>query len=243
MTACCTCATLLANSSSSAPRIISSTSEKPVSDRKLDCCSRIICADCIDKNPRFLSYCPYCQPSGRASSSSSRVTTSPPPYTPSSDPFNPPGEEKSSEPIIHFLLPTDSIPSLSLAYNIPPHLLRKFNNLTSDHLLFARQTLLVPAGYSAKSHSPRPVESEAELLRKNKIRRWMVSCKESDYDMAVTYLEGSGYDLEESVKRYKDDVEWEKSNPLQKKVNEKKKTKEKGNGGGGGGGWFWGLGL
>ncbi|KAK4163513.1 thiamine biosynthetic bifunctional enzyme [Cladorrhinum sp. PSN259] len=263
VTACCTCATLLSNT---APRI-SSTSEKPVSDRTLDCCSRIICGDCIDKTPRFLTYCPYCQTSGRISSSASSssasrsrltspppyspppsVTTSPPPYTLSS--AAPPIQDlksssssssSSCESIVHFLLPTDSISSLSLLYNIPPPLLRKHNNLPSDHLLFARSTILIPPGYGTQtSHSPQPIESEAELLRKTKIRKFMVKCKESDYDVAVTYLQGSGYDLEEACSRYHEDEEWEKGNPLEGK---KKKKLSKENGGEKvKGGWFFGLG-
>ncbi|KAK4227733.1 hypothetical protein QBC38DRAFT_455033 [Podospora fimiseda] len=257
MTACCTCAILLANiNSSSGPRI-SSTSEKPVSDRTLECCSRIICADCIDKNPRFLTYCPYCQPSGRASStssaSSSRVTSPPPypssPYTPPTSSLTPqnktpslttqtenllsPLDEKSlpsKEPIAHYLLSTDSIPSLSLLYNIPAQTLRKYNNLATDTLLFARQTIYIPPGHISKS--PRPPESDAELLRKSKIRKWMMTTKESDYDVAVMYLNGTEWDLEEAVERYKGDLDWERMNPPERKEEEKR----------GGGGWFFGLG-
>lgn len=53
-------------------------------------------------------------------------------------------------------------------------------------------------------------------MRKNKIRRWMVACKEHDYDVALMYLDGADYDLEEAVQRYKDDEEWERNNPMHK---------------------------
>ncbi|KAK4190114.1 hypothetical protein QBC35DRAFT_491395 [Podospora australis] len=249
--ACCTCATLLSRTGVTSS--ISLSSEKSLPDRKelnrrLDCCSRTICADCIHKNPRFLTYCPYCQTSGRSSSPSPPsplpssqpghlhldlsldlqepppysppsldLTTSPPAYSPSSFP-HPPEKEKSEEDTLHFLSPSDSIPSLSLTYNVPPHILRSHNNLPSDHLLAARRTILIPASHhkSGISHSPRPVDGEEEELRKSKIRRWMVACKEHDYDVALLYLEAAGYDLDEAVARYADDERWEREHPLQK---------------------------
>lgn len=245
--ACCTCATLL--SKTMGVNAISLTSEKPLSDhqdlnRRLDCCSRTICADCILKNPRFLTYCPYCQTSGRAFSSTSPSTSrrihmditlnlEPPPYSPcpppdpglpppaySHSPSLPREKEKEVPPqedTLHFLSPNDTIPSLSLTYNVPPHVLRAHNNLPSDQLLPARRTVLIPASFhkSGISHSPRPVEGEEEELRKSKIRRWMVACKEHNYDVAVLYLQQAGYDLDEAVARYTDDERWERENPLQ----------------------------
>jgi hypothetical protein len=51
---CCTCATLLKN-------ILlqyDEKSEKPKAlDRRLDCCGRVICGNCIADNPRFATYC------------------------------------------------------------------------------------------------------------------------------------------------------------------------------------------
>ncbi|KAM7204046.1 hypothetical protein V8F20_003744 [Naviculisporaceae sp. PSN 640] len=79
-TACCTCATLL----SQTPRVIASGSsassstfsekEKQIplpEDRQLECCGRVICGGCIYTNPRFNTYCPYCQTSSTPSHSSS----------------------------------------------------------------------------------------------------------------------------------------------------------------------------
>ncbi|KAK3952718.1 hypothetical protein QBC32DRAFT_340623, partial [Pseudoneurospora amorphoporcata] len=77
--ACCTCATLL----SSVPRFIPET-EKPLpDDRRLSCCGRVICGNCTYNNPRFRSYCLYCQtPSPSSSSSSSSYPTPPNPRGP-----------------------------------------------------------------------------------------------------------------------------------------------------------------
>jgi hypothetical protein len=51
---CCTCATLLKN-------ILlqyDEKSEKPKAlDRRLDCCGRVICGNCIASNRRFATYC------------------------------------------------------------------------------------------------------------------------------------------------------------------------------------------
>lgn len=51
---CCTCATLLKN-------ILlqyDEKSEKPKAlDRRLDCCGRVICGNCIANNRRFATYC------------------------------------------------------------------------------------------------------------------------------------------------------------------------------------------
>ena len=82
--------------------------------------------------------------------------------------------------MLHFLdSARDSISSLSLRYGVPATVLRSTNGLYADHLLAARQTVLIPGSHykGGVSLSPRPVEGEEEELRKAKIRRWMVACK------------------------------------------------------------------
>ena len=56
--ACCTCATLLISTS---PPYDEKTEKPLAQDRQLDCCGRTICALCISRNPRFQTYCPFCQ--------------------------------------------------------------------------------------------------------------------------------------------------------------------------------------
>ncbi|KAG6011411.1 hypothetical protein E4U43_008333 [Claviceps pusilla] len=248
MASCSTCATLL-------PRHHEATSswEKALDDRTVSCCGRIICGECIQKNSRFSTYCPYCQISNSPTSlpqrlrdppsytllpsSTTTVNTSPfekhdastlPPYTPTAtatetvtatttEPLDP--EKKPSDPpehVLHFLNhDLDSITSLSLRYNVPPAALRRANHLGSDHLLGARRTIYIPGGYchGGVSLSPRPVNGEAEERRKSQIRRFMTSCKVSNYDVAVLYLEQSGYDLGASVEAYLGDEAWEREHP------------------------------
>ncbi|KAI9814231.1 MAG: hypothetical protein M1827_003397 [Pycnora praestabilis] len=126
----------------------------------------------------------------------------------------------SSEPaqdVLHFLDPAnDSLASLSLRYGVPINALRKTNGLYADHLLAARRTMLIPGEYykGGISLNPQPLEGEEEELRKAKVRRWMVTCKVAEYDVATLYLKQSDYDLESAILAYKDDEKWEKEHPM-----------------------------
>lgn len=195
-------------------------------------------------NERFAHYCPFCQvsttrstlPQGLKeppaytslpSSSSANISSAPPPYTPASK-FNPPtvGDEKaakaaddakaSAPDVLHFLdHQHDTVASLSLRYGVPALALRQANNITSDHLLVGRRTVLIPGEYykGGVSLSPRPIEGEEEELRKAKIRRFMTTCKVINYDIAVLYLEQATYDLATAVAAYLDDDRWEREHP------------------------------
>ena len=143
-------------------------------------------------------------------------------------------EEKSpADDILHFLNHEhDTIPSLSLRYGVPAQVLRQTNKLPSDHLLIARKTILIPGEWykGGVSLSPRPVEGEEEELRKSKVRRWMVGCKNANYDVAVLYLEQADYDLAAAMEAYFEDEAWEKDHPLEA-------GRRRGNGVGTGGTW------
>ncbi|KAL0931727.1 uncharacterized protein CTRU02_212680 [Colletotrichum truncatum] len=236
--ACCTCAKLL----NFVPRYHSST-EKPLpDDRRLDCCGRIICGDCIHNNPRFASYCPYCQTSSAPSVlpvnlkdpplytslapthqlSSGAPSAPPPPYTANGaaavdEKKGPCASPTPPEDTLHFLNHEhDTVASLSLRYGVPQSVLRRTNNITSDHLLQGRRTVLIPGEYYAAgiSLSPRPIEGEEEELRKSRIRRFMTGCKVSDYDVALLYLEQAGYDLAMAMEAYAADEAWERDHPV-----------------------------
>lgn len=213
-------------------------------------------------NERFASYCPYCQiatspsnplPQGlreppsydfatSASPSSSPEDAPPPPYAPPAHrPDLPATDEKRSKEdasavppdTLHFLHPTeDTIPSLSLRYGVPAHVLRRHNHLASDHLVSARRTLLIPGTHypSGVSLRPRPVEGEAEEARRAKIRRWMVGCKCADYEVAELYLAQAGYDLSRAVERYLADEAWEREHPMERPAGGKGKGRSTGGG-------------
>jgi hypothetical protein len=102
-------------------------------------------------------------------------------------PVPPERDKKGTEgvdDVLHFLNPEhDTLQSLSLRYGVPIQALRQHNGLFSDNLLAARKTILIPGEFYKEgvSLSPRPVEGEAEELRKSKVRRLMVACKVSEY--------------------------------------------------------------
>ncbi|KAF7948765.1 hypothetical protein EAE96_007956 [Botrytis aclada] len=224
-------------------------------NRRLSCCGRIICGECIEGNERFGSYCPFCQvrsaetvdnsaavstPSDKPpsyeslQSSESNSRTSPPTYSHTLDsksqahPQSQSKTEPQSEDTLHFLShATDSMTSLSFRYGVPIDALRKKNGITSDHLLLARKTILIPGEWykGGVSLSPQPVEGEDEERKKSCVRRFMVGCKVSEYDIAVLYLEQANYDLELAMGIYKDDERWEKENPISNKGKGKGKSR------------------
>lgn len=151
--ACCTCATLLTDTK--VP--YDPDSEKPiVLDRRLECCSRTICAVCQYKNPRFQTYCPFCQISSGPSALPQTGLRLPPSYTKTgtgesslrtilqqqqqdSESLPPPysslpqrttatAPPTNSPDTIHHLSPTDTLSALSLSYSVPLPVLRSHNN-------------------------------------------------------------------------------------------------------------------
>lgn len=241
---CCTCATLI----SSAPTY-SLESEKalPPSSppRVLPCCNRLICAACISSNPRYESYCPFCQvssepnalpqgglrdpPAYTSPTSSPRrrslekkdpVNTSedlPPTYTASATTQVPKNHSSQQKDVLHHLRPIETLTTLSILYNVPASILRSHNALFSDSLLPARRTLLIPSShYTGPSLSAEPVEDPEEVERKARLRRFMVSSKCADYKMAELYLGQAEGDVEKAVARWREDERWEKENPLHK---------------------------
>lgn len=139
-------------------------------------------------------------------------------------------EKQEKEDVVHHLHhPRDTIQSLSLSYNIPPSVLRSYNNITSDNLLLARHTILIPAShYSGPSLSDTLQISEEEEERRRKIRRFMVNCKVSEYDVAVLYLGQAGWAMDKATEAWQEDERWEKEHPLQPKVNKVGKGKGRG---------------
>lgn len=161
--ACCTCATLL----SSIPATYDEKTEKPTQfERRLECCSRAICARCLTDNPRFANYCPYCQISTGPSALPAQGLRDPPTYSPQNEeqedelpPYSahsalqPPPEKSNHDSdnapdVLHFVdQNNDSLTSLSLRYGVPVDALRRTNNLYADHLLAARRTILIPGEF------------------------------------------------------------------------------------------------
>ncbi|KAH0614027.1 uncharacterized protein H6S33_005913 [Morchella sextelata] len=184
-----------------------------------ECCGRAVCGDCVDANPRFAAYCPFCQSlPAKAKVEAAPTTTSfrplPPPYTPTpaSDPPPPPpsypsGSGRSSGAVVHhYIRPTDSLLSISVLYNLPAQTLRLHNRLYSDHLLHARRTLEIPHPYSGPSLSHPPTEEEAaEEARKSAVKRFQVRTKCTDWEAAEVYLKEAGWDEAAALRRWEAD--------------------------------------
>ncbi|KAF2150834.1 hypothetical protein K461DRAFT_323194 [Myriangium duriaei CBS 260.36] len=183
--ACCICSALLDT--------YDAKTEKPIiPDRHLACCARIICTRCINQNPRYRTYCPYCQISTEKSALPQGLRD-PPAYDAGSSSTikfkekdhdyqadgvdNPPAysehtevqplDEKSfqDEPapdVLHFLTPDDTLQSLSLAYGVPLNALRKTNNVYSDHLIRGRKTILIPGEFYKGGISLSPQPLDSE---------------------------------------------------------------------------------
>ena len=122
--------------------------------------------------------------------------------------------------------------------------------MTADHLLQARRVIQIPTsgghGQPAvtESLSPQPLDDEAETRRKTAIRRFMVTCKVADYDLAVLYLEQTAwrreqdgtaggapfeteYDLRAAVEAFEADELWEKAHPVEAVAAKKQKAERK----------------
>lgn len=230
--ACCTCATLL--SETKIPYSVNS--EKPLAfDRGLECCGRTICASCQYDNPRFQTYCPFCQiscgpnplpqnglrlpPAYATASKEGAYQTDdlPPAYGSVMASVTADSQPPDTDDVVHYLTADDTVLSLSLAYQVPVPLLRTHNNLYSDNLLAARKWILIPRSHYRGPPLSTPPDPEEEE-RKNKLRRWMVATKCPDYDVALLYLKGAEYDLEAAVGAFKADERWEKEHPLTGKL-------------------------
>jgi LysM repeat protein len=114
---------------------------------------------------------------------------------------------------LHFVGTQDSLQSLSLAYNVPPAVLRRRNNLFSDQLLAARKWIAIPRSHYTGPALSTPPDQETEE-RKTKLRRWMVATKCADYGVATLYLKGSDYNLAVAVEAFQADEEWERNHPI-----------------------------
>ena len=195
--------TMASDSCATCAQSYGAPSEKPLfPGRTLPCCSRTICARCLNQNKRYETYCPYCQITTAPSSlpqglrdppaySSLEPNVAPPEHTSDDETLpayqagnyagsaNEKGGAAPAEDVLHFVAPDDSMRSLALAYSVPIAALRKTNNIYSDHLVQARKTILIPGEHykGGVSLSPRPLESEEEEIKKNKVRRWMMACK------------------------------------------------------------------
>ncbi|RPB06195.1 hypothetical protein L873DRAFT_30579 [Choiromyces venosus 120613-1] len=195
--------------------------------RHLNCCGRIVCGDCIIKNPRFGIYCPFCQSPctknescegvQRETPSSSSFRPLPPPYTPPTPapPLPPPSYSTTTTgSVTHYLRETDTLQTLSLQYNLPLPLLRSHNRIFADNLLHGRRCIGIPSPpYIGPSLSPEPGDIVAEG-RKAAAKRFQLRTKCLDADVAEVYLSAADWDEELAVGNWVVDEKWLEENPM-----------------------------
>ncbi|KEF53168.1 uncharacterized protein A1O9_10616 [Exophiala aquamarina CBS 119918] len=256
--ACCTCATIL--SDTKVP--YDPHSEKPLLfTRRLECCSRDICALCQYQNPRFQSYCPFCQISTGPTALPKDGLRLPPSYSktavPSSHSKNkdaatrgaspPPSYHDSSRAQRSLLEPSlappedaeDTVHFVSLEDSLPSLSIAysvPISVLRQHNNLYSDSLLTARKWILIpRSHYTGPSLSTPpdpdEEERKIKLRRWMVATKCADYAVATLYLKGSDYNLDIAVGAFKADEEWERTNPLKGRAKGKEVSKRSARGG------------
>ncbi|KAJ3146480.1 hypothetical protein HDU89_006162 [Geranomyces variabilis] len=113
--------------------------------------------------------------------------------------------------ITHYVLETDTLPGLSLKYNVPIDAIRRVNSLFSDATLPARSKLLIPSPSSSSSSSLSPTPPATDE-RKRLVKRFQLVAKCIDADEAWSYMRQNEFMLEQALEQWWADVKWEREN-------------------------------
>ncbi|KAI8591227.1 hypothetical protein BDZ88DRAFT_58524 [Geranomyces variabilis] len=112
--------------------------------------------------------------------------------------------------VTHYVLETDTLPGLSLKYNVPIDAIRRANSLFSDTTLPARSKLFIPSPSSSSSSlSPTPPATDE---RKRLVKRFQLVAKCIDADEAWSYMRQNEFMLEQALEQWWADVKWEREN-------------------------------
>ncbi|KAI5808607.1 hypothetical protein DFH27DRAFT_649911 [Peziza echinospora] len=228
---CCTCASALLNRSETNTHLGNE-------NRQTDCCHRFICAKCIDGNPRFKNYCPFCQtsteeplkcygalppayspgvPLAEETISGSQIDRDAPPrYDSAIEEVSPFSTEGA---VIHYLQPGDTLDTLALQYNVSRYVLQARNNIFSDRILQTRHAIYVPRSHyqgpslapfpsTAIANDPRLTPSKQQSIRNFEFK---TTCKE--HMISKWYLADSNWDEDLAIFKWRLDDEWERNNP------------------------------
>jgi len=72
----------------------------------------------------------------------------------------------------------------------------------------AMRTLLIPTTAVSKSSSPNPHLSEEQAQKQLALRKFMNRTKETDYQMAATYLDECGWNADAAAEKWESDEAW-----------------------------------
>ncbi|TPX54569.1 hypothetical protein PhCBS80983_g05883 [Powellomyces hirtus] len=116
-----------------------------------------------------------------------------------------PGDDKPKM-VTHYVTVTDTLPGLSLKYDVPLDAIRRANSLFFDDI-FARSMLLIP--FAPKSLSPTADPGDEE---KRLVKRFQIVSKCTDSDEAWSYMRQNEFHIEAALEQYWADIKWEKEN-------------------------------
>ncbi|CAI2179658.1 14562_t:CDS:2, partial [Funneliformis geosporum] len=154
-------------------------------------------------NPRFYTYCPFCQKVALTCERNNKLDNLPT-YEEviyndlnnsnflKANSFNEKSNEKLSFGTIHHVKKNDTLVGLAFRYGVEIADIRKANRLFDDKII-ARSTLIIP-NYDGPSLSEKLSEEEENKIL---VKRFQIQSKCIDPIEAKFYMEQSNYNIEE----------------------------------------------
>jgi len=106
----------------------------------------------------------------------------------------------------HQVNPTDTLKRLELAYDTTAEAIKAANQLVTDRDMYSREYLLIPSLKVPTLPPPPELTKEARESRKVSLFLSIIKC---DSFEARYYLDSHDWDVDASVKAYREDMQWE----------------------------------
>jgi LysM repeat protein len=132
-------------------------------------------------------------------------------------------QQRGIEVVAHALTPHDSLHALALRYGATVANIQRANNLlTTDlDLLPPHTTLFIPVTLApsriAAPAAAAATDSDEQRAKQRAVRVMADAVPQLRAEECRFYLEEHGYNMVEAVQAAKDDMEWERKNPHNKK--------------------------
>jgi len=115
--------------------------------------------------------------------------------------------------LIHYISSKDTLVGISLKYNVKVDDIKRANNLFTGSLN-ERETLII----LGVSKIPKDVEDPTDEMKEERERqrvtkRFQLATKCVSPEEAKFYLEDCAFNVDEAIKRYKEDTEWASKHP------------------------------
>jgi LysM repeat protein len=113
--------------------------------------------------------------------------------------------------VMHRVELGDTLDGLMLQYGVSKTAIKKYNNLQSDDIYYLKE-LKIPNPTTDFTSAPLS-EAEIEEIRKQTLLdSFKAQVPKDDRNLAKLYMEEAEYDVEQALKLYKEDLDWEKAN-------------------------------